>query len=268
MEKVHIIRIEEETHSKIGSLYRILSPDEILSGVFKLSIVNLNIVKMSISKKTISSLSIVNLNTVYTQIDYTQNEYSKQNGSESGSSTIPNLSIVNLTTNKNSSFKDNLKTTEEVFVVVSSSELFRNLPQDTIAELCDKFGPDIVKEKVRNLEEQYKGKVVNNPGGLLHDALRKDYTPPENISRKRKAQEKKKKDEAIQEEMNRQEELARQRISEAKGKLSKIERTELRKRALQEIKKGGYKKEFVTEHLIEATENKIFGMGLNETEGK
>ena len=30
MEKIHIVKVEEETHSKLGSLYRVLSPDKIM----------------------------------------------------------------------------------------------------------------------------------------------------------------------------------------------------------------------------------------------
>ena len=59
MEKFHIIRLEEDRHTKKGSLYRVLSPEEILSGIFKLSIV-----KLSISKSTISALSIVKMTIV------------------------------------------------------------------------------------------------------------------------------------------------------------------------------------------------------------
>lgn len=47
LEKRHIIRIEEDTQKRAGSLYRVLTPEEILSGIFNMSIVRLNIVKMS-----------------------------------------------------------------------------------------------------------------------------------------------------------------------------------------------------------------------------
>lgn len=325
MEKIHIVKVEEETHSKLGSLYRVLSPDKIMvqeagrrylasttekdrleaaeiladvrDGVgerllqledrtfasdqerilvaedilsmFKSNIVKLNIVKMNISKSTISKLSIVDLNTSGVQNEYSQDEYSARNGSTSGPATIPKMNIVNLDTNKDL-LKTSLKTTTEqnngmnlasVLVVVSSSKFFKELPEATIRNLNEEYGYDKVVEKIQSLDEQYDDKKMENPGGLLRDALRKDYTPPKKVARRQKAkkaaaeQEKQKK---VEEEMRRQEEELRQKLVKQKEKMGKKERSTLREQALVAIRKtDGIKEEFISEVLIDAKENEI-----------
>ena len=273
MDKVHVIRIEEETHSKMGSLYRILSPEEILSGIFKTSIVNMNIVNVNIvnvniSKSTISNLNIVDLSTSGAQNEYNQDEYSEENGSASGSMTISKMSIVNLDTNKNN-LKPNLKTTEasrddtvdKILVVVSSSEFFRNLPEVTIRNLCEEYGCDKVVEKIRSLDEQYTGKEMDNPGGLLTDALKKDYSPPKRMVRKQKARvasRKKEKEQKVEEELRKQQEELREQLNAEKKKLGTKKRKELRDRALEAIHStDGIKEDFISDALIASEENKI-----------
>lgn len=171
--------------------------------------------------------------------------------------------------NEKKPFKNNIKnkedlktTTEEAFVVVSSSEFFRELPDAVVKDLCTEFGPARVAEKIRGLDEQYKGKEIENPGGLLREALRKDYVPPKHVARRHRAKELKEKQEAADEEIHKQEEELRKQILEVKAKLNKAERAKLRKQALREIEKGNYKQEFVTEHLIEAVENGILGRDM------
>ena len=92
------------------------------------------------------------------------------------------MNIVNLDTNKDL-LKTSLKTTEEqngstnvadVLVVVSSSEFFKELPEATIKKLCAQYGCDKVVEKIQSLDEQYGNKEMDNPGGLLRDALKRD----------------------------------------------------------------------------------------------
>jgi len=276
IEKKHIIRIEEESLKQGGTLYRVLTPEEILSGVFKLSIVKLSIVKLSIPKSTISKLSIVKLNTQYTQNDYTQFEYSQKNGSTQGSATVLNMSIVNLSTNKNNSENNEKTTTEgepqpdrvkDALVVVSSSRFFKDMPESTVRRLCGKYGAEKVIEKVRSLEEQYGDREMENPGGLLTDALKRDYSPPRRVLRKREAEEKAKereKEKLVEQELRNQEEEIRRRALAEKAKLKPKERARLRARALQEIKSmEGIKEEFITEYLIEAKENELIGKQLD-----
>ncbi len=328
MEKVHIIRIEERTHSKVGSLYRILSPEEILIqeaghrylggstveamellednvsevaralsqleervfesdeaklraaegilGMFKMNIVKMNIVKMNISESTIAKLNIVKMNIVGTQNEYSQNEHSEENGSASGSATIPKMNIVNLTTNKDL-LKTNLKTTEEqngslsvaeVLVVVSSLEFFKELPEATIRNLCAEYGCDKVVEKIQSLDQQYKNKEMDNPGGLLTDALKNDYAPPRKVVRRQKAKqatEEEEKQKKVEEEMRRQEEELRQKLSKQKVKMGKKKRADLREQALEAIHDtDGIKEEFITDALIEAKENEILKKEMEE----
>ncbi len=269
MEKVHIIRIEEETHSKAGSLYRLLSPEEILSSTFKSSIVNMSMVRLIISDETIIRMKIVRPDTERPRNEHSQNDNSRQNRSAGGSATMTKLNIVETARDKNSPSKNKGKTTEapsnannepdSTLVVVSSSDFFSDLHEGTVRELCTEFGPDKVSEKVRDLDEQYKGKTVDNPGGLLREALRKDYTPPKRVVTRRKAKEQREKDEAIQKELECQEAAARQKIADKKAKLTQVERKKLRQQALAEIEHSDYKKEFVTEQLVEAVENEILG---------
>ncbi len=328
MEKLHIIKIEEETHSKVGSLYRILSPDEIIIqeagyrylggataeaiellennaneiaralsqleerifesdeaklravegilGMFKSNIVILDIVKMTISKSTISKLNIVDLDTSGSQNEYSQNEHSEENGSMGGSATIPKMNIVNLDTNKDP-LKTSLKTTEEqndntnvanVLVVVSSSEFFKELPEATIEKLCTEHGCDKVVEKIQSLDEQYKNKEMDNPGGLLRDALKRDYAPPKKVVRRQKAKqatEKAEKQKKVEEEMRRQEEELRQKLSKQKEKMGKKKCADLREQALKAIRDTeGIKEEFITDVLIEAKENEILKEEMKE----
>jgi hypothetical protein len=112
IKKKHVIRIEEGSYRRAGTLYRVLTPQEIIIGVFKLSTVNMNIVKLSISKSTMVKLSIVNMKTDRSQNEYSQYEDSEENSSISQSPTISKMNIVKPRPNKNSS-KDTLKTTEE-----------------------------------------------------------------------------------------------------------------------------------------------------------
>lgn len=51
IQKNHIIKIEENKQKRSGTLYRILTPNEILSNVFNLGIVRMSIVRMIILKK-------------------------------------------------------------------------------------------------------------------------------------------------------------------------------------------------------------------------
>ena len=53
IQKNHIIKIRESRQKESGTLYRVLTPDEILSGIFKMSIVNLSIVRLSMLKMSI-----------------------------------------------------------------------------------------------------------------------------------------------------------------------------------------------------------------------
>lgn len=321
MEKLHIIKIEEETHSKVGSLYRILSPGEIIIqeagyrylggaaaeaiellgddgneitralhqleervfenheaklraaegilGMFKSNIVKSSIVKMNIAELTIVKLNIVKTNTAGTQIDYSQNDHSEESGSTSGSATIPKMTIVNLNTNKDL-LKTSLKTTEEqngntnvadVLVVVSSSGFFKELPKATIEKLCVEHSCNKVVEKIQSLDEQYKNKEMDNPGGLLRDALKRDYASPKKVVKRQKAKQataEAEKQKKVEEEMRRQGEELRQELSNQKEKMGKKKRADLRKQALETIRNmGGIKEEFITDALIEAKENEI-----------
>ncbi len=274
IEKKHIIRIEENSLKRAGSLYRVLTPQEILSGVFKTSIVKMSIVKLNISKLTISKLNIVKMKTDYIQNEYSQIKHSYKNGATSKPTTVSNMNIVKSIPNKNS-LKDNKTTTEDksleseidpevskdVLVVVFSSNFFKNLPESTISKLCSQYGTKKVIEKVRGLEEQYSGRRMENAGGLLTDALKKDYRPPQNVVRKHRAEElakKREKEELVKQELLKQEENIRERISAEKAKLGPKQQEKLRRRALHEIgNMEGIKEEFVTKILIEAKENEI-----------
>ena len=100
---------------------------------------------------------------------------------------------------------------ENVLVVVSSSRFFRNLSDATVKSLCSKYGSENVVEKIQNLEEQYTGRDMNNPGGLLRDALKKDYKPTKRIDRKKRDEKnaiEQAKQEKVEKEMHRQEEGA------------------------------------------------------------
>ena len=189
------------------------------------------------------------------------------------------MSIVKLNTNKDN-IKDNKKTTgsgrdsipgdpeeakskqaEDVVVVFSSSRFFRDLPEGTIRKLCDQYGTQAVTEKVRALEEQYSNQEMENPGGLLTDALKRDYLPPQKVARKREAEEvvkKRMQEQLVEQELIVQEEEVRKRVSEDKAKMSPKERVALKEKALEEIRNTeGIKEEFVTDILIEAKENEI-----------
>lgn len=280
LEKVHIIKIEEETQSNDGTLYRVLSPDEILSGVFKMSIVKLSIVKLSISKLSISKLGIVNLNTPYIQNEYSQIEYTGKNKATSGSAGVFKLSIVKLNTNKDSILKRSLKTTTEekrskngesvnaidishpddLVVVVSSSRFLKEVSESVLTKLCEEYGSEKVVEKIYLLDKQYAGKEVKNPGGLLREALREDYTTPTKQEEHKKSEtaEEQAKQKAVDEELRRQEEELRQKLLEQKAKMTEKERNALREQALEEIRSmDNIKEEFITEMLIEAKENEI-----------
>lgn len=59
IQKNHIIKIKEDMPKKSGTLYRVLSPDEIISNMSNGNTVNLNVTKLNVSRKTMSEMSII-----------------------------------------------------------------------------------------------------------------------------------------------------------------------------------------------------------------
>lgn len=57
--KNHIIKVKENMQKKSGTLYRVLSPDEIVLNTFSKGVVNLNVTKLNVSKMTMSEMSLV-----------------------------------------------------------------------------------------------------------------------------------------------------------------------------------------------------------------
>ena len=259
--KKHIIRIEEKSLKRSGTLYRVLTPQEILSGVFTMSVVKLSIVRMTISKETILKTSIINPDT-----HYSQNDHSSKSCATKESTTVFNMSIVKTRPNKDIN-KDNLKNTLSLRDIISG--FYKGIGQEKISktkrERADKSFKELhrdgfslediqfaVEWTLKNSkEEPYDFSIITHTIGQAMAAKEKmEREKTEKLERKRIA--------AAEEAEKERRDREREKIEAYKETLSTEERAKLRERALEEIRKiDGVKEEFIGDILIEVKENEI-----------
>ncbi len=266
LKKIHIIRIDEDSQKRAGTLYRVLTPDEVLSSVFKMSIVNLNIVKLSISKETISKMTILILNIPYVQNEYSQNEYTEESIDTQGLATVSKMNIVNLTPNKDN-IKDSIKNTlskEEIISLfykgIGHSRITkekRERAKECIEELIiDNFGLEDIQFAIEwtlknKTEKLYDFSIIKHTIGEAMAAKEKaDALQKQRFDEENKALLEREEYERTQKE--------NQRLNSYKESMNADDRASLRERALAEIRKmPEIKEDFISDMLINSKENEI-----------
>ena len=272
IQKNHVIKIRESKQKESGTLYRVLTPDEILSGIFKMSIVNLSIVKLSISKTSILKMGIVKNENGYSQIEYSQNDYIEKDKQEKGSTSVSNLTILNLTTNKDISSKDSLKNSLSLDQIV---HLFYNgIGQTKISqrkrEKAKKCFEELIQDGFTNDDIQFavewtltNMKEKPYDFSIIKDTISQAMAQKDKIQKEQKLQIEKEISKTQREKKEKEEEKERENIIAIKQNLSTTERSELRNRALEIIKNTeGIKENLITEILIEAKENEMLKLEL------
>ncbi len=156
--------------------------------------------------------------------------------------------------------------TNNVVVFLEKSPFKNYINEKTLQKLVTKYGEEKVKEKIEILEWEYKDKKILNPGGLLNDALRIDYYPPQGFKTKeqREKEERERNDVELAEKIKEEREKERQellikKIQEIKNNLSKEELNILYKRAAEELRKTlpKLKRGEIYKHILNANVNII-----------
>jgi hypothetical protein len=274
IQKNHIIKIRESRQKESGTLYRVLTPDEILSGIFKLSIVKLSIVKLSISKTSIVKMGIVKNENEYSQIEYSQNEYTKKNKQEMDSTSVVNLTILNLTTNKDNRSKDNIKDTLSQDQIIDL--FYKSIGQTKISkakrERAKKCFEELIQDGFTNDDIQFaiewtltNMKEKPYDFSIIKDTISQAMAQKDKIEKEQKLQVEKEKSKTQREEQEKEEAIERENIIAIKQNLNPTERSELRNKALELIRNTeGIKEHLITEVLIEAKENEMLKLELSE----
>jgi len=273
IQKNHVIKIREDKQKESGTLYRVLTPDEILSGVFKMTILNLNIVKLSISKMTILKMGILKNKDECIQNEYTQFDHTEKNEQESGSTSVSNLTILNLTTNKDNIKETNLKDTLSLPGIVNL--FYKGIGQEKVSKQKRESAENNIKELLDEgfTEEDIAFAVkwtINNSREKPYDfSLIKDTIGQAMTAKKQEEEKETKRLEIEQNKTKKMEQEkkiqeVREKIKSHKDKLSVEQKADLRAKALVEIRHTkGIKEEFITEILIEAKENELIAKVLD-----
>jgi hypothetical protein len=269
IQKHCIILIEEDTMTKYGSLYFICTPDDILSTRFKITRVNITRVKITLVDNTLLKTTLVNLS------NYSSKNYSSKfdPSSEESSTNIevePTLvktTLVDFTPNKDIRSKDHIKDSLSQDQVI---DLFYNgIGQKKVARqkreraennikelLSDGFTEEDIAFAVKWTLDNSKEKPYDF--SLIKDTIGQATAAKKEIETKEAKRIEKERLKAQKEEEEKRTVEIQEKIKKYKENLNEGQRSELREKALEEIRKTkGIKEEFITNILIEAKENEI-----------
>lgn len=271
-EKKCVCVIEEDVISNMGTLYVVYTPDQILSGMLTMSRVTMSRaimsrvtmsrVTMSRDKRNINSEGNIdsahNEQSDHVHYEHTHNEQSNQQSpmNTDAISGMSNMSMVTMSRIKDNT-KDNSKNTLSLVMLfyskIGQEKISKDKRERALKDIQELEADGFTKEDISYAIDW----TIKNAKKKPYDFSLIKSTIGQAMAEK----EKDKKRESMKEEKSyeqEQMELEAKAMSERKSFMPENERKELKEKALERIRADKrIKPEFITDMLVEATENEI-----------
>jgi len=281
IEKGHIAIVDEHNNSKLGTKYRIFLPREINGierrTVVKNTVVDSSTVKNTTALSTVVENATVNNTTVLNTTPTTVNSTVVKNTTvpsilmnKQSEPTVVKNTVVDFTGNIH---LNNLKDTLSLHKIVTL--FYKGIDQEKISKqkreraknnikelLSEGFTEEDIIFAVKWTLENSKEKPYDF--SLIKDTIGQAMAAKKEIETKEAKRIENERLKAQKEEDEKRTVEIQEKIKEHKENLNKDQKSELREKALEEIRKTkGIKEEFITELFIEAKENEIIRKQLD-----